>query len=137
MKAMMIPTKNARSKRSSHSPQPAAKRKNNAPQMRMAFQEEAGVWGLARRTDHRLRTQKEARKVWSINQKYSSKGICPRVPTMVLFSKVQTPFEAMILSQKVEKMTARACGVKHYITKPFNPQDLLNIVEDVDGKGRE
>jgi len=41
------------------------------------------------------------------------------------------------LDDEVEKMTARACGVKHYITKPFNPQDLLNIVEDVVGKGRE
>ncbi len=39
------------------------------------------------------------------------------------------------LDDEVEKMSARACGVKHYITKPFDPRDLLDIVESIIGEG--
>ena len=33
------------------------------------------------------------------------------------------------LDDDIEKMTARACGVMYYVTKPFKPEELLDTVK--------
>ena len=33
------------------------------------------------------------------------------------------------LDDDIERMTARACGVAGYITKPFSPKDVVNCVK--------
>ncbi|HNX91809.1 MAG TPA: response regulator [Candidatus Omnitrophota bacterium] len=35
------------------------------------------------------------------------------------------------LDDDIEKMTARACGVTQYITKPFKPEELISMVKKV------
>lgn len=35
------------------------------------------------------------------------------------------------LDDDIEKMTARACGVSQYITKPFDPKELINRIEKI------
>lgn len=37
------------------------------------------------------------------------------------------------LDDDIEKMTARACGVAQYITKPFQPEELLEKVKSLIG----
>ena len=37
------------------------------------------------------------------------------------------------LDDDIERMTARACGVSQYITKPFQPEELLDKVKSLIG----
>lgn len=39
------------------------------------------------------------------------------------------------LDDDIEKMTARACGVEKYITKPFEPGELIGCVKEMIGEG--
>lgn len=39
------------------------------------------------------------------------------------------------LDDDIERMTARACGVAKYITKPFSPEYLVSCVEEMIGPG--
>lgn len=37
------------------------------------------------------------------------------------------------LDDDIEKMTASACGVRRYVTKPFEPKKLIEDIEDILG----
>ncbi len=58
---------------------------------------------------------------FNIVEDFKDKGLYKDVPKIFL----------TCLDDDIEKMTARACGVTHYITKPFSPDELVRRVKKI------
>ena len=61
------------------------------------------------------------RSGFNIIEDFREKGLYMDIPKIFL----------TCLDDDVEKMTAKACGVDRYITKPFHPEELLTMVKNV------
>ena len=59
------------------------------------------------------------RSGFNLVEDFNEKGLYGSIPKIFL----------TCLDDDVERMTARACGVTQYLTKPFQPEDLLSLVE--------
>lgn len=57
---------------------------------------------------------------FNILEDFREKGIYEDIPKIFL----------TCLNDDVEKMSARACGVVEYITKPFQPEELIRKVKE-------
>ena len=60
---------------------------------------------------------------FNLVEDFNKRGVYQDVPKIFL----------TCLDDDVEKMTARACGVDRYLTKPFEPDDLVNTVRETLG----
>jgi DNA-binding response OmpR family regulator len=60
------------------------------------------------------------RSGFNIIEDFRERGLYMEIPKIFL----------TCLDDDVEKMTAKACGVDHYITKPFHPEELLTMVKN-------
>jgi len=61
------------------------------------------------------------RSGFNILEDFKEKGIYKNIPKLFL----------TCLDDDIEKMTAKACGVDHYITKPFKSDELLKMITDI------
>ena len=59
------------------------------------------------------------RSGFNLVEDFNERGLYGSIPKIFL----------TCLDDDVERMTARACGVAQYLTKPFQPEDLLDLVE--------
>lgn len=59
------------------------------------------------------------RSGFNLIEDFNEKGLYERIPKIFL----------TCLDDDVERMTARACGVAQYLTKPFQPDELLDMVQ--------
>lgn len=59
------------------------------------------------------------RSGFNILEDFKKKGIYGGIPKIFL----------TCLDDDIERMSARACGVTHYITKPFEPKELIRLVK--------
>lgn len=57
---------------------------------------------------------------FNILEDFRSKGTYAEIPKIFL----------TCLDDDVERMTARACGVVQYVTKPFQPEELIGKIEE-------
>jgi len=58
---------------------------------------------------------------FNLVEDFRDKGLYQNLPKIFL----------TCLDDDIEKMTARACGVTHYITKPFQPEELVRRVKTI------
>lgn len=58
------------------------------------------------------------RSGFNILEDFKKKGVYGDIPKIFL----------TCLDDDVERMSARACGVTYYITKPFEPEELIDLV---------
>ena len=56
---------------------------------------------------------------FNLLEDFGEKGLYGDIPKIFL----------TCLDDDVEKMTAKACGVSQYITKPFHPEDLMGMMK--------
>lgn len=61
------------------------------------------------------------RSGFNIIEDFKEKGLYDKLPKIFL----------TCLDDDIEKMTAKACGVDKYITKPFHPEELLSMVRQL------
>jgi DNA-binding response OmpR family regulator len=59
------------------------------------------------------------RSGFNLLEDFKEKGLYKNIPKIFL----------TCLDDDIEKMTAKACGVSQYITKPFNPDELLRVIK--------
>jgi len=70
------------------------------------------------------------RSGFNLIESFNEKGIYQDIPKIFI----------TCLDDDIERMTARACGVAHYITKPFQAEELISLVKktlDTKDKGDE
>jgi len=58
---------------------------------------------------------------FNLVEDFKDRGLYQKMPKIFL----------TCLDDDVEKMTARACGVTHYVTKPFHPEELVRRVKTI------
>ena len=63
------------------------------------------------------------RSGFNVIEEFREKGLYQDLPKIFL----------TCLDDSVERMTAKACGVERYVTKPFEPETFINIVNSVFG----
>ena len=61
------------------------------------------------------------RSGFNIIEDFRDKGLYLGIPKIFL----------TCLDDDIERMTAKACGVDHYMTKPFQPEELLKMIRSV------
>jgi DNA-binding response OmpR family regulator len=64
---------------------------------------------------------------FNLIEDFREKGVYLEIPKIFL----------TCLDDDVEKMTARACGVERYITKPFEPEELIACIKEILGENTE
>jgi len=58
---------------------------------------------------------------FNLIEDFKDRGLYQKMPKIFL----------TCLDDDIEKMTARACGVTHYMTKPFHPEELVRRVKTI------
>ncbi|MBU0683329.1 MAG: response regulator [Candidatus Omnitrophica bacterium] len=61
------------------------------------------------------------RSGFNLLEDFKDKGLYQNLPKIFL----------TCLDDDVEKMTARSCGVEHYVTKPFQPEELIRRIKKI------
>ncbi len=61
------------------------------------------------------------RSGFNLMEDFRRDGLCEDIPKIFL----------TCLDDDIERMTARACGVERYLTKPFSPEHIIDCVKEL------